>query len=160
MLSFEQRYTGSDTATEILCLPFEDRQRSRMVGKLANGSEFSLKLPRGSTLRDGDLLLATCGTVVRVEAAPEALCRVEGLTETRLARAAYHLGNRHVPTQIETGAVSFQRDTVLTEMLRGLGFHVHEVKAPFEPEPGAYHGHLSESHQNQSSIRSHGHAHD
>jgi urease accessory protein len=124
-----------------LLLPFERRQHSRLRVHLQSGREAAVLLPRGTRLRDGDRLggVDALGqrVQVRVVAAPEEVYRVTG---PDLVRAAYHLGNRHVPLQLGEGFLRLQRDPVLREMLRGLGFHVADEVAPFEPEPGAYGG--------------------
>ena len=107
-------------------------------------------LERGHLLRGGELLADAEGTqLIRVLAAPEAVSTVRCADPHLLARAAYHLGNRHVPLQIEPGLLRFQHDHVLDDMLRGLGLTVDAEQAPFEPEAGAY----------QSAPHSHSHAH-
>jgi urease accessory protein len=119
---------------------------------LASGTEAGIFLERGDHLHDGDLLLAEEGeTVVEILAAPEKL--IEAIADRPLlfARAAYHLGNRHVPVQIlpepNGGRLRFQADHVLAEMVRGLGCAVGECEAPFQPESGAYSGHGGHHHE-------------
>jgi len=97
-------------------------------------------LPRGQVLRGGDLLLASDGRVIQVEAASETVSTVRSAEPGLLARAAYHLGNRHVALQIGAGWLRYGHDHVLDEMVRGLGLPVTVEQAPFEPEAGAYHG--------------------
>jgi urease accessory protein len=58
-----------------------------------------------------------------------------------LARAAYHLGNRHVPVQVGDGYLRLAADHVLELMLKGLGARITPRRVPFEPEAGAYAGH-------------------
>ena len=125
---------------EQLSLPFELRQKSRLRTKLASGEEAGLFLEHGSILRGGDCLRAVDGRIVLVVAADEALMQAQCTTPLELGRAAYHLGNRHVPVQIGEGWLRFQADEVLAQMLRGLKASVSEVTAPFEPEAGAYAG--------------------
>jgi urease accessory protein len=120
-----------------LALPFDARQKSRQRAKLVSGEEVALKLPRGEILRGGDLVTASDGRVIEVVAVPERLLHIEC---EDLARAAYHLGNRHVPVQIGEGFLRIAEDHVLEEMLRKLGARVSHVEAPFEPEAGAYGG--------------------
>jgi urease accessory protein len=108
-------------------------------------------LERGSVLRNGDLLLADDGRVVEVQASAEAVSTVHSDDTLLLARACYHLGNRHVPLQIGTGWLRYQHDHVLDDMLRGFGLEVRSELAPFEPEGGAY---VSSSH-----AHSHAHPH-
>jgi urease accessory protein len=118
-----------------LILPFEMRQKSRLRTKVASGEEIGLFLPRGTLLRDGDCLQADDGRVVRVEAATEELIEVRCVNTDALARAAYHLGNRHTPVQVGAGWLRLAADDVLAAMLRGLGAVVTPVRAPFEPKP-------------------------
>ncbi|MEJ2590076.1 MAG: urease accessory protein UreE [Candidatus Thiodiazotropha sp.] len=128
-----------------LTLPLESRTRSRLRVVLDDGREAGLFLPRGATLRHGDLLRSDEGLVVRVQAAPETLSQVVCDDPLLLARACYHLGNRHVALQIEPGRLSYLHDHVLDAMVAGLGLTVTLAQAPFEPEAGAYgsHGHDS-----------------
>jgi urease accessory protein len=128
-------------AQEQLKLPFELRQKSRLRAKLVSGEEVALMLPRGEILRGGDKVSASDGRVIEVVAAPEKLLHVECASPTALARAAYHLGNRHVGVQVGDGFLRLSEDHVLEEMLRGLGATVTHIEAPFEPEAGAYGGH-------------------
>lgn len=129
---------GAPTAT--LTLPFERRCRSRLRARLDDGREVGLVLRRGTVLRDGDCLLARSGEVVQVRAAAEAVSTVTASDPWLLARAAYHLGNRHVPLQVGEGRLRYRRDHVLDAMLEGLGLAVAHDEAPFEPEAGAYGG--------------------
>ena len=140
MLELKRRVEkGQATAT--LTLPLEKRLRSRLRATLDDGGDAGIFLPRGQTLRHGDLLAADDGTVVRICAAPEVLSEVRVDDPSLLARACYHLGNRHVALQIEAGRLCYLHDHVLDEMLRGLGLQPTCTEAPFEPEPGAYGGH-------------------
>jgi len=107
-------------------------------------------LERGTVLRDGDLLEAEDGRVVNVVAARESLLEVRSDNGRELARAAYHLGNRHASVEIGRGTLRCRADPVLEKLLRGLGVEVVEVSAAFQPEPGAYaggaHGHGGDHH--------------
>ncbi|HEX9182479.1 MAG TPA: urease accessory protein UreE [Burkholderiales bacterium] len=123
-----------------LRLPFDLRQKSRLRTTLVSGEEVGLVLPRGEILRGGDLVTASDGRVIEVLAAPEKLLHVEAANPTDLAKAAYHLGNRHVPVQVGDGFLRLSADHVLEEMLKKLGAKVSLVEAPFEPEAGAYAG--------------------
>ena len=120
-----------------LHLPFDSRQKSRLLTRLVSGEEVGLKLPRGEILRGGDLVTASDGRVIEIVAVPEKLLHVESAS---LAKAAYHLGNRHVPVQVGEGFLRIAEDHVLEEMLLKLGARVSHVEAPFEPEAGAYAG--------------------
>jgi urease accessory protein len=121
-----------------LQLPFDLRQKSRLRTKLTDGEDAWLLLPRGDILRGGDKLLASDGRIVEVIAQPEDVLHVACADATALARAAYHLGNRHVPVQVGDGFLRIAADHVLAEMLKGLGATLTPMHAPFEPEAGAY----------------------
>jgi urease accessory protein len=137
-----------------LILPFELRQRSRLRARLSSGVEAGLFLERGTVLRGGDLLRAEDGSVVEVVAALETVSTVRDEDGARLARAGYHLGNRHVPVQIGAGWLRYGHDHVLDDMVRGLGLKVVVEQAAFEPEAGAY-GHTPDVH-----THDHHHEHD
>ena len=132
--------------SESLTLPFEKRQKSRLRVSLDNNQEAALMLERGSVLRHGELLRADNGLVVEVRAANEEVAVISTEDSFLLARACYHLGNRHVPLQIGEGWLRIQRDHVLEEMVQSLGLFVKHECAPFEPESGAYSGHSNHSH--------------
>ncbi|MEM9071735.1 MAG: urease accessory protein UreE [Myxococcota bacterium] len=146
MLEVHRLAGEASSPTATLTLPFDARQKSRQRATLDGGAEVGLFLPRGTVLRDGDLLEATDGTIVAVKAAVERVSRVTASTPLALVRAAYHLGNRHVALQVEEGAVSYRHDHVLDDMVRGLGLEVQVIDAPFEPEPGAYAPHAHHHH--------------
>jgi urease accessory protein len=129
---------GRTTAT--LTLPFDVRQKSRFRAVLDDGREAGVILDRGRALRGGDLLRARDGTIVHIQAAAESVSTVESDDPLQLARACYHLGNRHVPLEIAPGRLRYLHDHVLDDMVRGLGLTVRAEQAPFEPEPGAYDG--------------------
>lgn len=137
-----------------LSLGFQDRRRSRQLARLDDGREVGLNLPRGTILRDGDRLVSDDGgPVVVVRAAPETLSVARTGDALLLARAAYHLGNRHVPLQVAPDHVAYQHDHVLDGMVRDLGLSVATQRAPFEPEAGGY--------RHEGNERGgHGHGHD
>lgn len=143
MLVIEKFAPANAPATEKLELAYETRCKSRLRAQLVGGEECGLFLERGTVLRGGDRLLASDGRVVEVAAAAEALLEAVSGDPLLIARAAYHLGNRHVAVELKPGRLRFARDHVLGEMVRGLGLKLTEVEAPFEPESGAYaaHGH-------------------
>jgi len=138
MLIVENRIAPQAHADAELELTFEDRRKARQRTKLTGGEEVALFLERGTILRGGDCLASQDGRVVRIVAAAEALMEVRTLGAEALARAAYHLGNRHCPVEVREGALRFPADHVLAEMLTGLGLEVASISAPFEPEAGAY----------------------
>lgn len=142
MLLIESLYDGREAASEQLELDFNYRTKSRLRARLVSGEEVGLFLPRGTILRGGQKLLGKDGRIVEVLAAPEALLEVRCADALELARAAYHLGNRHVAVELGEGWLRIQADHVLEGMLGGLGAEVTPLRAPFEPEAGAYaHGH-------------------
>jgi urease accessory protein len=124
----------------MVALTFAQRVKSRLRVVLDDGREAGIFLERGDSLRDGDCLVSEDGLAVRVEAAPESVSTVSSANPHLLARACYHLGNRHVALQIEPGRLRYLHDHVLDEMIRGLGLAVTFEQAPFEPESGAYAG--------------------
>ena len=138
MLIVRQRVTAPERVDAELVLPFDLRQKSRLRARLQSGEEVGLFLERGAMLRGGDCLVADDGRVVRIVAASESLMEVRCTDAGVLARAAYHLGNRHCPVAIGPGWLRFAADHVLGEMLHGLGLQATTVSAPFEPEAGAY----------------------
>ena len=139
MVTIRERAVESAAAPDAeLSLPFELRQKSRLLTRLSTGEEIGLMLERGSVLRGGDGLRTDDGRVVRVVAADEALMEARCDDPDQLARCAFHLGNRHTPVEVRAGALRFAADEVLAGMLRGLGARVAAIAAPFEPEAGAY----------------------
>jgi len=138
MLVISERLQDPLPAADRLVLPFEQRQKSRMRCRLGSGLEAGVVLDRGTMLRGGDLLRASDGRVIEVVAAPETVSVVTTNSPWQLARAAYHLGNRHVAVQIGKGWLRYVHDHVLDDMLHGLGFELDVEVLPFEPEGGAY----------------------
>ncbi len=140
-----------------LRLPFESRQKSRLHARLESGEEVALMLPRGEVLRGGDLVTASDGRVIEVVAEPERLLHIECSDPVALARAAYHLGNRHVAVQVGEGFLRIVADHVLEEMLKALGATITRVESPFEPEAGAYGaGHLHGESTHSARIHEYG----
>lgn len=134
-----KRYDGT------LSLSIDMRVRSRARVILDDGKEAGLFLERGTILRGGDFLTNSAGTIVKVIAAKETVSTVYCNDPLLLTKAAYHLGNRHVPLQIEPDWLRYQHDPVLDEMLKLMGLEIFVDEAEFEPESGAYqqqsHGH-------------------
>ncbi len=148
--------------TRTLTLPWDIRQKSRFLAKLDSGEECGCLLARGNVLQDGDLLRAEDGTVARVVAAPELLSTGHTRDVGSLLRAAYHLGNRHVPVELHPTWLAYQHDHVLDIMVRELGLRVTQETLPFAPESGAYRsGHAvnreTGSHGHGSAQGGHGH---
>ena len=134
-------------------LDWDVRQKSRFQVEDSSGRVLSVFLQRGHVVRGGDVLVADDGSLVRIEAAPQALLRITTCpqhgTPFDLIRAAYHLGNRHVPIELKPDHLQIEPDAVLADMLRSMHLIVNKVDAAFEPEGGAYgahHGGSGHSH--------------
>jgi urease accessory protein len=123
---------------ETIELTFDVRQKSRFRATLQNGVDIGADLPRNGILRSGSYIATAQGDVLQVNAQAEKLMQVTAQTEFDLLKAAYHLGNRHVPLMLTPTALYFEPDHVLAEMVTGLGLYVIETLHPFEPESGAY----------------------
>lgn len=128
-------------------LTFDARCRSRLLLTLDNGEQAALIVERGRTLRDGERVKIEDGREVEIVSAEESLLEAVSGDPMLIAKAAYHLGNRHVAVQLMPDRLRFLADHVLAEMVVGLGLKVNALVAPFEPEGGAYghhHHHGSE----------------
>jgi urease accessory protein len=144
MVTLHMRLATSDPPTPAaarLALPYEQRQRTRQRAILESGEAVAIDLPRGVPMRGGDRLLASDGRVVEVVSPPERVLHVTCAAAHDLARAAYHLGNRHVAIQVGEGWLRLPHDHVLERMLQGIGCTLATLEAPFEPEAGAYGAH-------------------
>jgi urease accessory protein len=143
------QHRWSEAPADTVVLDFDDRHRRRMAMTGTRGLEFLLDLESAVALRGGDALVLEDGRLVEVVAAPEPLIEIRGADPHHLVRIAWHLGNRHLPTQIAARALRIRRDHVIEAMVKGLGARVVEIEAPFDPEGGAYaeggHGHATES---------------
>lgn len=174
MQMLEELLDPGDTRrpTESLTLVFELRRRARLRTRLDSGAEVGLLLGRGLSLKHGDRLATRDGAlVVEVRARAELLSTVETGDRHLLTRAAYHLGNRHVPLQIQPGRLAYQHDHVLDGLMHELGLEVKVVEQPFEPEPGGYasgghrhdhdhdHGHSHDHDHDHDHHQGHGHGH-
>ena len=144
----QHRWTEAPADTVVL--DFDDRHRRRMAMRGTRGLEFLLDLENAVALRGGDALVLEDGRLIEVVAAPEPLLEIKGSDPHHLIRVAWHLGNRHLPTQLMPKALRIRRDHVIEAMVKGLGARVIEIEAPFDPEGGAYAG----------AAHDHGHAHD
>jgi urease accessory protein len=141
MLKLTELAPLETTPDDVVTLPYESRQKSRLLINTDSGTKVGLFLPRGQVLRQGFVLTGPDQYRVRVDAAAESLSVVRTDDAMQFARACYHLGNRHVALQILAGELRFLSDHVLERMLEGLGLVVTHEVLPFEPEQGAYHGH-------------------
>ena len=156
-----------------ITLDWDTRQKSRFDATDSTGRQLGVFLPRGTVVRGGDVLVAEDGSLVRVEAAPQKVLRITFCTEHGsafdLMRAAYHLGNRHVPIELRADHLKIEPDHVLAELLQSMHMTVAEVQEPFEPEGGAYgdsallghdHGHGHSHSHSHGDDHAHDHAHD
>ncbi len=147
-------------------LDWDVRQKSRFDATDSQGRQIGVFLPRGTAVRGGDVLVAEDGSLVRVIAAPQPVLRITHCTAHGtpfdLTRAAYHLGNRHVPIELKPDHLKIEPDHVLADMLRSMHLIVVAVEEAFEPEGGAYgaqgHSHGGHSHDHDHS-HDHGHSH-
>jgi urease accessory protein len=144
-----------------VALDWDVRQKSRFAARDSQGRELAVFLPRGTVVRGGDVLVAEDGSLIRVTAAPQPVLRItpcaEHGTAFDLTRAAYHLGNRHVPIELTPEYLQIEPDHVLADMLRAMRLTVTETQAAFEPEGGAY-GHAG--HGGHGHAHAHGHEHE
>ncbi len=152
-------------------LDWDTRQKSRFSCTDSIGREVGVFLPRGTVVRGGDVLVAQDGSLIRVIGAPQAVLRITHCTHHGmpfdLLRAAYHLGNRHVPIELKPDHLKIEPDHVLADLLQAMHLIVNSVSEPFEPENGAYgsHGHAVGAHvhapaQAHEQATAHEHAHD
>lgn len=145
MIELNARTDSNSEFSTTVTLPIDKRVKSRLRVTLDDGRDAGIFLQHGESLQQGDKLVSPEGVVVLVQAAEESLSQAKTADMLLFARVAYHLGNRHVPVQIEfdsagNGVVGYLHDHVLDDMLAGLGVTVTHVSAPFNPEPGAYGG--------------------
>jgi len=140
-------------------LDWDVRQKSRFDATDSTGRSLGVFLPRGTVARGGDVLVAEDGSLIRVIAAPQSVLKITHCTQHGtpydLIRAAYHLGNRHVPIELKPDHLKIEPDHVLADMLRAMHLIVHAVEEAFEPENGAYaagghHTHVEHSHGEHS----------
>jgi urease accessory protein len=125
-------------ATIRVHLTFEARSKSRLLVRLDNGEQGALVVERGRLLRGGEQVRLEDGRDVEIVAMDESLLEAASSDPLLIAKAAYHLGNRHVAVQVMKDGLRFLADHVLADMVSGLGLRVTTLQAPFEPEGGAY----------------------
>lgn len=151
-----------------ITLDWDVRQKSRFDATDSQGRSLGIFLPRGTVVRGGDVLVAEDGSLILVKAAPQAVLRITACAQHGspfdLTRAAYHLGNRHVPIELQADHLKIEPDHVLADMLRAMHMTVVLVDEPFEPENGAYgehggHGHGHVNTHGHEHSHDHGHAH-
>lgn len=143
-------------------LDWDVRQKSRFDATDSTGRALGVFLPRGTAVRGGDVLVAEDGSLVRVIAAPQAVLKITPCAHHGspfdLVRAAYHLGNRHVPIELQPDHLKIEPDHVLADMLRAMHLTVNAVDESFEPENGAY-GQHGGAHGHSHDDDDHGHNH-
>jgi urease accessory protein len=127
-----------EQARGTVTLAFDDRHRRRVRLTSDAGEPFLLDLSRAAVLEEGDGLALSDGTWLAVKAAPEALLEITAAEPSLLARLAWHLGNRHIPAQIDAQRIRIRDDHVIADMIERLGGRVRRISAPFTPEAGAY----------------------
>jgi urease accessory protein len=146
-------------------LDWDTRQKSRFDATDSSGRALGVFLPRGTSVRGGDVLVAEDGSLVRVTGAPQPVLVIRACAEHGstfdLTRAAYHLGNRHVAIELQPDHLKIEPDHVLAAMLKRMHLIVSEANEAFEPEGGAYqaesgHGH----HDHHDHGHDHGHDHE
>lgn len=156
------RWSGEPVDSVVL--DYDDRHRRRMTMKGTQGLDFLLDLDEAVALRGGDALMLDDGRLIEVVAAPEPLAEIRAADMAALVRVAWHLGNRHLPTELTRRALRIRRDPVIEEMARGLGAAVVGIDAPFNPEGGAYakggtgHGHAHGQAHGHGESRAHAEA--
>ena len=123
---------------DVVELDYDERHRRRISMRTESGREFLLDLPQAARLADGDGLALSDGSTVLVRAKPERVIDIRAADAAGLVRIAWHLGNRHLPTQILGDSIRIRYDHVILEMLQGLGSDTEVLDAPFHPESGAY----------------------
>ena len=150
-------------------LDWDVRQKSRFDATDSTGRNLGVFLTRGTLVRGGDVLVAEDGSLIRVVAAAQEVFRITACAQHGsafdLTRAAYHLGNRHVPIELQPDHLKIEPDHVLADMLRAMHMTVLTVHETFEPEGGAYsshghsHGHGHAEHSHDHADHAHGHVH-
>jgi urease accessory protein len=156
------RFAGhwpKEKAAGSLTLDFDARHRRRIRLTTDQGEDILLDLPKTVAMGDGDGLQLDDGTWLRISAASESLVEVRHKDRHQLMRLAWHLGNRHLPTEIREGALRIRPDHVIEEMLQGFGAELDKVQAAFQPEGGAYgatHSHDHHLHDDHHHHHDHG----
>ncbi|HEY4210798.1 MAG TPA: urease accessory protein UreE [Steroidobacteraceae bacterium] len=127
-----------ETAADSVRLTYDERHRRRLRYIGDRGTVFLLDLPRATVLHAGDGLKLEDGRIVRVDASPESLVEITAPDAHTLVRLAWHVGNRHIPAQLEASRLVIRYDSVIVGMVVGLGAAVRTFSGEFTPEPGAY----------------------
>ena len=152
--SFKPAGSVADAPEGTVVLPHDGRHLRRKLLHLDNGDMVMLDLKEPVLFHHGDRLVLDDGTTIEIQAAEERLFEIRPRDGQHLIELAWHLGNRHLPTQIDADRILIRDDHVIVDMLKGLGAEVRKVRAPFDPEGGAYGQH------NHDLGHPHGHVHD
>ena len=129
-----------ENAAGSLTLDFDARHRRRFRLTTDQGEDVLLELPKAVAMADGDALQLEDGRLLKVRAAAEPVVEVRHKDPDQLMRLAWHLGNRHLPTEIRNQALRIRPDHVIEDMLHRFEADLVQVQAPFQPEGGAYSG--------------------
>jgi urease accessory protein len=152
---------GKRHFADSVVLTFEDRRRRRGTVTTLGGLDVLVDLKEAPALGHGDAYELEDGRLIEIVAEAEPLLEVKGRDGAHLVRLAWHLGNRHLETEIGQKWLRIRRDHVIAEMLVGLGAKVLEIEGPFQPEGGAYaHGGHDHHHDHDDDHHDHGHRHD
>ena len=150
MREFIEKVKSSENVDGSVTLDLQQRVKSRLKTRSDSGDDIGIFMERGTILEDGDLIRDLEGYVLEVVAASETLSSIYSDDPLLLARACYHLGNRHVELQIKNTSIHYRHDHVLDDMIKRFGLDVVIESLPFQPENGAYHSHAdSHSHSHE-----------
>lgn len=129
---------------DIVVLDFDYRYRRRLVMTGEKGTQFLLDLPKAAVIADGDALVLEDGNIIGVRAQSEPVAEIWANDPEHMARISWHLGNRHLPTQIVGNRLRIRKDHVMIDLVKNLGATVEILEVPFHPEGGAYDHHHSD----------------
>ena len=155
--NYEPAGTETGAVSGRVTLTHDQRHLRRKALKLSDGGSVMLDLKEAVLFASGDRLVLENGERIEIVAADEELFEIRPRDNLHLIELAWHLGNRHLPSQIEEGRILILRDHVIRQMLLGLGAEVKEVVEPFQPVRGAYHSHDDHGHSHEG--HDHGHHH-
>jgi urease accessory protein len=149
-------WNAKDALDRVL-IDHDRRHRRRILLHTEAGHEVLLDLPQAARLRHGDGIALDDGGIVLVCARPEKLLEIHAHDDAELVRIAWHLGNRHLPVQLDGDRIRIRADHVIAEMVEGLGGHIEEIEAPFDPEAGAYAANAGGHHHHDDDDEHHHH---
>ena len=128
---------------DTITLNYNDRFIRRKKLLSDNKLEFLVNLPQTISVNKDDGFLLDDGNVILIKNAKETLIEIRSEDLTNLA---WHIGNRHIPCQIETNRLLIHEDKVIENLIVRLGGSIKKISEEFSPEGGAYglgrtHGH-------------------